>query len=127
VWTGAIPARVPWQLRLFANDFSPDSATTALSFVEVTAGGYASVELVPANWTVTASEPALIEYPAQTFSFTDAGGSPTAYGYYITDVLGEVAVAERFATPVATIGGTRLLVTPRVTLESAESAGGGPE
>jgi hypothetical protein len=47
VWTGALSAPLPWQLRLFANDFSPANTSTASSFVEVTAGGYASVALRP--------------------------------------------------------------------------------
>jgi hypothetical protein len=122
VWTGSLPTQAPWQLRLFANDISPASTSTASSFVEVTAGGYASIALAPTNWVVTPGDPPLIEYPAQSFGFTGTGGN--AYGYYITDVSGEVVMAERFGGPVTIAAGTLIIVTPHVALEPA---GGAPE
>jgi len=104
-------------LRLFGNDYTPTGATVAGDLTEMGGGGYASIELDGASWTVSGTDPTLIAYPQQTFTFTGDPGEP-AYGYYLTRLTSlDLIVAERFSDGPynPTVNGDMVKVTARIT------------
>jgi len=79
-------------LKLFANDVTPTDTDDVTLYTEVSGGGYSSIALTPANWTVTAGNAI---YPEQSWTFSGAIGD--VYGYYLVNsVSGELIFAERF-------------------------------
>jgi len=84
-------------LRLYSNDLTPNFASDATSFTEVTTGnGYAPITLTGATWSVSDGA---ATYPQQTWTFTGSKGN--IYGYYVTVGSGTtqtVVFAERFTS-----------------------------
>lgn len=106
------------RLRLYSNNKTPAEADTPASYTEATGGGYASVLLTAANWTLTEGAPTLAEYPMVTFTFT--GGIGNIYGYYVTgETSNKVRWAERFTDGPYDVQATgdQISVTLRVTLQ----------
>ena len=86
-------------LRIYGNNHIPVIGDTASSYTEIAGGGYANVSLVYANWVITGG---IASYPIQSFNFTGTLSAPgTTYGYYVTDVDGDVRWAERWEESVA--------------------------
>lgn len=70
-------------LRLFTNNITPDLNTVLGDITEASGSGYASIELLGANWTINSStSPSIATYPEQIFTFNAALG--LVYGYYLT-------------------------------------------
>jgi hypothetical protein len=79
---GAAPPNLT--LRLYSNNYTPVLDEEVSDFTESGMAGYAAVNLVQGNWTVTDTLGVLAAtYPAITFTFTGGG---TIYGYFVTDV-----------------------------------------
>lgn len=91
-----------WSVFAYVNNYAPQVTDTLGNYVECSAGGYARIPLVGANWTGSASSGiADYQYPTIAFTFNDNGGGQTVYGYGIVDGGGNVVWAELFATPYA--------------------------
>jgi len=111
-------------MRLYSNNATPDHASTASSFTEISGGGYTGKALTFANWTITAGAPTQAIYnSAQTFTFTGATDAPgTIYGYYVTrNSDGKLMWAERFPSavvPFSPVAGSIIRLLPTITVES---------
>lgn len=103
-------------LRLYSNDVVPSELDTLPSFTEVIGGGYIEINLIYANWVISALGVAL--YPAHNFSFTGPTSAPgTIFGYYVVNPNGVILWAERFPTsavPFVPILGSLIRITPRI-------------
>lgn len=103
-------------LKLFGNNRTPDITDTSASYNEISGGGYASVNLVFANWVISSAGIAL--YPSQNFRFTGPVNSPgSVYGYYLVDNNDVLRWVERFPTTVlqlVPVKDTLIRVTPRI-------------
>jgi hypothetical protein len=106
-------------LHLYSNNLTPSSTTVIGDVTEVASGGYASVTLTSSSWTVATSVGGITTatYSEQTFNITT---SSTVYGYYITNVAGDLLWLERFtAAPFQLPGsGGQILVTSTISLNS---------
>jgi hypothetical protein len=106
-------------LRLYVNNVTPDDASTAGTFTEMSTLGYASKTLTKTSWVTVAGssgQPATSTYAQQTWTFT-SGTPVTVYGYYITDTTsGLLLWAELFsAAKVVQNTGDQILITPTIT------------
>lgn len=113
----------PLTLRLYSNNVTPSGGSSASGFTEVSGGGYASVELLFANWTITVGDPTFGIYPEQEWVFTGATDSPgSIFGYYVTrDSDGELMFAERFPSalvPFVAEAGSQIKFFPRYSVTS---------
>jgi hypothetical protein len=106
-------------LRLFTNNITPAETDVAATYTEAAGGGYASITLTGASWTVTGGAPSDASYAQQTFTFTGVlTGNASVYGYYLTRVTsGKIAHAERFSDGPYAIAnnGDAIKVTPKIT------------
>jgi hypothetical protein len=106
-------------LHLYSNNLTPSSTTVVGDVTEVTSGGYAAITLSSLSWTVATSGGGITtaSYAEQTFNITT---SATVYGYYITNVAGDLLWLERFtAAPFQLPGsGGQVLITSQVSLNS---------
>jgi hypothetical protein len=117
--TGKTPA-TPWTVRLFTNNHVPSKDDTEDAYVEANGGGYIALPLDAADWTTVPGSPSASVQPAQLFAFTGAlTGSPTIYGYYVTDGADRQVYAERLSAEFTPANnGDFVRVTPRLTLGS---------
>lgn len=103
-------------IHLYSNNLTPSDSTIKSQLTEVSAGGYAAITLLSANWTTTqAGGVTTAVYSEQTFTFsTDA----TAYGYYITNESNDLLWLERFSGAPFEIpdGGGTISITTKLTL-----------
>jgi len=110
-------------LHLFKSDVTPDDGTT-ISQVggsnEVTSAGYAFTELTSGgggSWTTTQSVSGVTTalYSEVTFTFTT---DAVVYGYYVTNVGGDLLWVERFSGAPFQIpdGGGTISITSKITL-----------
>ncbi len=108
-------------LRLYKSDVTPVEGTTIGSGVgqitQTTADGYTAITLATGSWAVaTALGTTTASYAEQTFTFTT---SETLYGYYVTDLSGNLLWVERFvgAPFILPVSGGQIAITPTVNLE----------
>jgi len=108
-------------LRLYKSDVTPVEGTTigssAGQITQTTAAGYTAITLSTGSWAVaTALGTTTGTYAEQTFTFTT---SETLYGYYVTDLSGNLLWVERFtgAPFILPISGGQIAITPTVNLE----------
>jgi hypothetical protein len=104
-------------LKLFKTNVIPTEASTAASFTEVTAAGYAAIALTKGSWTIaTVADVTTATYPEQTFTLTAASD---CYGYYIVGATsGKLYWAENFGTDYAVpTGGGVIKFTAKITLD----------
>lgn len=81
------------KIKLFGNNFNPDSSVTSASFTEIFGGGYSEKDLTASSWVLSGGTAV---YPEQTWTFTSSIGN--VYGYYIvTSNTGVVVFAEKFS------------------------------
>ena len=102
-------------MKLFTNNYTPLSTSTAGNFTEATGGGYASVALANGSWTVSLlNSIEQAAYAQQTFGFTGAlTTNPTIYGYFVVDGSSNLTWAELLPTPFTPANnGDQLLITP---------------
>lgn len=106
-------------LHLYSNNLTPSSTTVIGDVTEVASGGYAAITLTSTSWTVATSGGGVstASYPEQTFNITT---SATIYGYYITNLAGDLLWLERFtAAPFQLPGsGGQILITSQLSLNS---------
>jgi hypothetical protein len=105
-------------LKLYSSNTTPAETDTVAAYTELSGGGYADIDLVAANWTVTPGNPTSAVYPEQTFTFTGAAGN--VYGYYVVQaVSGALMWAERFTNAPLNIqnNGDEIRITLQITLE----------
>ena len=105
-------------IRLYSNDISPDRTDVIDTYVEVTGGGYAAINLTPESWDISLDNPTQAGHRQVTFTFTGSIGN--VYGYYIArETGGELMWAERFSNGPYNIqnNGDEIRVTPKITLE----------
>lgn len=110
-------------LKLYGNNKIPDATDTTAAYTEIAGGGYVSIALVFATWTITAGEPTTAKYPIQTWTFTGPINSPgSIFGYFVTrNSDGKLLWAERFPAaniPFSPINGSKIILKHKVTLES---------
>lgn len=107
-------------LHLYSNNVTPAKGDTSLTYTEVSGGGYASVPLNYADWTITAasgSTPTRATHAAFDMIFTGATAAPgNIYGYYVLDADGVLFGSERFSAglvPFVPKLNSRIRITPR--------------
>jgi hypothetical protein len=100
-------AEYPATVHLFANDHTPGVNDTVADYTEVTAAGYAPVNLGPVGAIGWNSPAAYASWDNAVFVNSNPSSSPfTCYGYYVLDSAGQLAWAERDpVAPVAVAGG----------------------
>jgi hypothetical protein len=105
-------------VKLYASDSTPADTDTALTYTEVSGGGYSDIQLNPASWVVTPSTPSEADYPELAFTFTGAVGN--VYGYYVVQAVSGILMwSERFTGGPYNIAnsGDEIRITMNVTLE----------
>ena len=116
-------------LKLYTNDINPSGTDTVATYTEATQDGYDEITLTGGSWNIsTVNGAGTAEYAQQTFTFTEA---VTVYGYYVTNVAGDVFhFAERFQVDdgaggytdapaiIGSSGGT-VNVTPKFAIDKA--------
>ncbi len=106
-------------LHLYSNNLTPNSTTVIGDVTETASGGYAAITLTSSSWTVATSGGGITtaSYAEQTFNITT---SATIYGYYITNLAGDLLWLERFtAAPFQLPGsGGQVLITSQLSLNS---------
>lgn len=90
-------------LRLFSNNIAITKDITLADLTEFSGNSYGAITLARAGWTISTGTTNLTiaQQPSKTFTFS-AGSAITAYGHYITMVLGATTYllgVERFTTP----------------------------
>jgi hypothetical protein len=105
--------------RLFATNVTPAETDTAASYTEASGGGYASITLTGASWTITNGAPTSAAYAQQTYTFTGPlTTNLTIFGYYVvrvTDV--DLVLAEAFSSFTPANNGDQILLTPQITCD----------
>ena len=85
------------KLCLFTSNTTLSETTTLADLTEATGAGYAAIDLVSADWTVTAGAPSTAVCLQKVFAFTGALGA-SVYGYYLLGATsGKIYCAEKFA------------------------------
>lgn len=106
--------------KLFTNNITPAETDVAGGYTEAVAGGYSSIEMLGASWTITPGAPSLASYPQQQWNFTGPlSGGASIYGYYVVRKnTADLMFADRFATPrTPANNGDALRLTPQLTAE----------
>jgi hypothetical protein len=109
-------------LHLYTNNRIPTESDNHTDYSEVLSSGYAPIELIGDNWTITNTDGiSRAEYPLTIFNFTSAVAA--VYGWYITtlDVAGNTALylVQKFIDGPYSIGvsGGKIETTPRIELD----------
>lgn len=108
-------------LKLFKSNTTPANSDTEATYTEADFTGYADVDLVAANWTITPGSPSLAEAAQQTFTSSAGSQNQPVYGYYLVQTTGGKLVwAERFTDGPYTIVNLNdvIKVTPKITFGS---------
>lgn len=108
-----------YTLKLYANDYTPVSTTTAADFDEPVFTGYASKTLTRAGFDTAVTMvngDAYIEYATEQVWAVGAVGD-TVYGYFIEGATsGKVLWAERLPESANVANGDEIKITPSFTL-----------
>lgn len=102
------------KIKLYSNNFNPDSTVTSSSFTEVFGGGYAEQNLTASSWVVTGGAAV---HPEKTWTFTSSIGN--VYGFYIvTANTGVVIFTEKFSGGPynVTTSGDKINVTVSISI-----------
>lgn len=114
----------PLTLKLYSNNKVPAGGDNAAAYTEVTGGGYVSLPLTLANWTITAGAPSSAQYNSiQQWTFTGPTNAPgTIFGYFvIRNSDSKLMWAERFpaaSLPFSPIVGSNVRIIPKFTVGS---------
>jgi hypothetical protein len=92
-------------LHLFSNERTPGKSDTINEFTEIVGGGYASIEILPGDWTISDNSGVTIMSVTKNFHFTSAVA--VVYGCYITNNNGTILIHAEALTdaPVEILGG----------------------
>ncbi|MEH6435784.1 hypothetical protein [Massilia sp. DD77] len=104
---------------LFTNNITPAETDTLATYTEAAGGGYASIALTGANWTVTGGAPSAAAYAQQTWNFSGAlTGNATIYGYFAKRATsGDLVLAETFTPFTPAASGDQIKLTPQITAD----------
>lgn len=111
-----------YSLRLYQNNYAPDSATTITDFTEANFTAYAPITLNRSDWSTPTTDMA---GEAQTTivsqSWTNSGTlNNTIFGYYVVgSTSGKVLWAEKLAAARILYENDVIHITPNFTLRSA--------
>lgn len=113
----------PLTMRLYGNNVTPTGASSFASFNEIAGGGYASVPLPIASWTIVSGVSQATYNDLITWTFTGPITAPgSIYGYYITrDSDSQLMWAQRFPSaniPFVPIDGSLIKIQPRIAVTS---------
>lgn len=107
-------------LKLYKNNYTPVAGSVAADFTEADFSGYSAATLSRGNWgtpTTVSGKATSVYGSAQTFT---AGSSQTVYGYYVVGATsGTLIFAERFTTAKPLESSDSVVITPSLTLDSA--------
>lgn len=107
-------------LKLFKSNTTPAEGDTAATYTEADFTGYAAVNLVAGDWTITPGAPTAAGCAQKTFTSSAGSQNQPVYGYYIVTQTDNILFgAERFTDGPYTIvnNGDLIKVTPNLTLE----------
>lgn len=85
-----------WVVHLYKNNHTPAVGDTTAAYTEANYDGYAAVPTVAWALTPSAGGTGSIVSPGCTFVDTGAVTPNNIYGYYVTDSLGVLVMAELF-------------------------------
>jgi hypothetical protein len=105
--------------RLFATNVTPSHTDTFGTYTEATGGGYSSIALTGASWSISATGGvATASYAQQTYTFTGAlTTNATIYGYFVTGATNTTSeyLAEAFTSFTPAANGDNIKLTPTIT------------
>ena len=108
-------------LKIFQNNYTPDTNATATSFTEASFTGYAAMTLTRSNWNASTivSNAAQTSYGSNPQVSTCGATGNTIYGYWVQGATsGKVLWAERFAVARTLAQNDVLNITPTFQLIS---------
>lgn len=108
----------PVTLKLYSSNTTPGETDTAGTYTECTGSGYAAINMVSGDWTVTQGAPSDSTAAEKTFTFTGALGN--VYGYYVIKTsAGTLVWAERFSGAPFNIqnNGDQIKITLKITCD----------
>ncbi len=110
-------------MKLYRNNETPNVASIAEDFTEITGGGYTDFDMTFANWEISPNSPSRALYTSRyVLQFTGPTDTPgTIYGYYVIDSNGVLRWAERFpaaSVPFVPINGSVIKIRPRFSAGS---------
>jgi hypothetical protein len=105
-------------LKLYKSNTTPAETSTAGDFTESTFTGYAAINLVTGDWTLTPGAPSSAGCAQKTFSSSANQATEQCYGYLIImQTAGTLVAAERFSDgpyPIAN-NGDQVKITATIT------------
>ena len=114
-----------WTLRLYSNDYDPVVGGTGLgSFTESAFTGYASQSVGTWNAPAVDMDGNTESTSVDTFTFTKDAGPliEMAFGWYVTDDVSNVVMAERLPSPARfDAAGDELAIQLRITFGECHS------
>lgn len=108
-----------YSLRLYRNDYTPNTTSVLGDFTVATFSGYANKTLSRAGWNAAATVSGKAETDYGTQQSWTASSSETVYGYYVVASTSNVVLwAERFTSSRALSNNDILNLTPKFTLNT---------
>ncbi len=103
-------------LGLYTDSTEPLETATLATITELALTGYARIQLLDADWTITDD---VAQNIAKTFTAGEAWGN--IYGYFICNIVsgtaGELIFVEHFSTGPFNVADTKTIeITPKVTV-----------
>jgi hypothetical protein len=103
-------------LGLYTDSTEPLETATLATITELALTGYARIQLLDADWTITDD---VAENIAKTFTAGEAWGN--IYGYFICNIVsgtaGELIFVEHFSTGPFNVADTKTIeITPKITV-----------
>lgn len=103
-------------LGLYTDSTEPLETATLATITELALTGYARIQLLDADWTITAD---VAQNIAKTFTAGEAWGN--IYGYFICNIVsgtaGELIFVEHFSTGPFNVADTKTIeITPIITV-----------
>jgi hypothetical protein len=106
---------------LFVNNHTPTRTTTLASLTEATWSGYGPIQVFAADFTLSGVVLHVATIQAPPISFDNGSGiAQSAYGYFVTDVLGLtlLAVGRFDGAPLTKASGSAFVLTPTLSILS---------
>jgi len=116
----ALSADENYILKVFQNDYVPDSTTSTSSFTEASFTNYVAKTLTRAGWSSSVTNlSGQGETSYATQSWTCGASGNTIYGYWIEGATsGKVLWAERFSVALVMLNADIVNIVPKFTLQS---------
>jgi len=113
----ALAALSDWAIDLYKNNHTPALGDDVSDYDAATFDGYAQDTVTVANFgsvSVTAHVAKSVNSDVNTFTASAIASTQTIYGYFITDSLGDLVLAEMFATPIVVNANDYIKITPEL-------------